>query len=285
MDIMESRYKIGFIGSGKMGSALVAAILHAKLTYPGNIICSDLVEKRRKAIRTRYGVRVTSDNKQVMKKSDIVVLSFEPQHFPEAVIDLKPLVRPEHIIISIMAGVQMDRIREYLPGKIVRMMPNAACLVGEMAAGFVAGKDVTVTDMECVRRILQCAGLALMVEEEQLDAITGLSGSGPAFVAYVFESFISAGAEEGLDKDMVRELVLKTFTGTAKLLDEWKVEPRELIEMVSSPNGTTVAGRKILEASDVKNVIRQTIKRAAQRSRELGMAGEKPQSRKVKKHK
>jgi len=139
-----------------------------------------------------------------------------------------------------------------------------------MAAGLAAAENVTETDLERVRAILRPAGVALQVPEQQLDVVTGLSGSGPAFVAYLIESFIIAGIDEGLEKETAGQLALKTFAGTARLLSEWNLSPRELIEMVSSPGGTTVAGREILESSSVKDSIINTIKRAAQRSRELG---------------
>jgi len=261
---------LGFLGAGKMASALISAILKSKLADSRNIICSDILEPQRKTIQEKYGIQVTDDNQEVIRKSDIIVLAFKPQNFSTAVDNYGCTVGPEQIIISIMAGVRIEEIQKQLPAKVVRVMPNTACLVGEMAAGFAAAENVTPQDLEKVKQILQCAGTALPVTEDQLDAVTGLSGSGPAFVAYLIDNFIEAGRQLGLDKDIARELALKTFSGTARLLSEWQMDPAELIKMVSSPNGTTVAGREILEASDVGNIIRQTIHRAAQRSKELG---------------
>ena len=262
-------YKIGFLGAGKMASAMIEAILRGKLAIRQDIICSDVLEERRAAIEQQLGVAVTDDNKAVVCQSDIVVLAFKPQNLPDALTGLKSVVRQDHIIVSIMAGVRIAKIQQFLPGRVVRVMPNTACLVGQMAAGFASADNVTEDDLAKVRKILQSAGVAVAVQEDELDAVTGLSGSGPAFVAYLIESFIEAGKAEGLDESIARELAIKTFEGTAKLLSEKKMTPAELIKMVSSPGGTTVAGREILESSDVSEVISQTIKRASSRSREL----------------
>ena len=263
-------YKIGFIGSGKMASALVSALLKGGLTEAASVVCSDVDPDRLDRLKEEFGVHVTSDNAEVLRRSEIVFLAFKPQNFPGAIADLAGEVRPDHIIVSILAGIPIGRIRECLPGRVFRVMPNTACLVGEMAGGFAAADDVCQADREKVQAILRCAGSAVPVSEEELDAVTGLSGSGPAFVAYLIDRFIAAGVAEGLAVEVATELTLKTFEGTAQLLAQWKLSPQELIEMVSSPNGTTVAGRGVLEESEVSDVIKRTVARAAQRSRELG---------------
>ena len=263
-------YKFGFLGSGKMATALISAILRGKLAIPDEIICSDVSLEQLESVKKQFDVRITQQNKEVIKSSEIVVLSFKPQNFPQAIIGLPPVKRQGQIIISIIAGIRISKIQKYFPHGVVRVMPNTPSLVGQMAAGYSAAEDVTPEQVEQVRKILQSAGVAVEVSEEQLDPVTGLSGSGPAFVAHLIEAFIAAGTDEGLDKSVARTLALQTFAGTAELLSQWKMEPDELINMVSSPNGTTVAGREILEASDVSDIIKQTIKRAAQRSRELG---------------
>jgi pyrroline-5-carboxylate reductase len=263
-------YRIGFIGSGKMAAALLSAILESKTAGADEVICSDAATERRQEIQSRYAVKVTESNREVMENSELTVLAFKPQNFPEAVAGLASVVQPEQIIVSILAGVRIEQIHRHLPGRAVRVMPNTGCLVGEMAAGFAVGPGVTPADRERVRAILECAGTAVEVEEEKLDAVTGLSGSGPAFVAYLIDSFIQAGVTAGLTETAARDLSLKTFGGTARLLREQELTPQELIEMVSSPGGTTVAGREILESSDIHEVIKQTVRRAAERSRELG---------------
>lgn len=263
-------YKIGFIGGGRMAEALIGAILREKLSDQNNLVCSDLSAERRRLISDRFNVEVTENNQEVFRRCDIVFLAIKPQNFPQAVVDLKTMVRPDHIIVSIMAGVRIAKIQQYLPGKIIRAMPNTASLVGEMAAGWAAAENVPESDRETINIILSSAGLALSVDEEDLDAVTGLSGSGPAFIAYLIKVFIEAGVEQGLGENIARNLTLKSFAGTAKLLSEWNMEPDQLIKMVSSPKGTTVAGREILESSNVGEIIKKTIARATDRSRELG---------------
>ncbi|MCF7957492.1 MAG: pyrroline-5-carboxylate reductase [Phycisphaerae bacterium] len=267
----EKKFKIGFMGAGKMARALIGAILRGQVSKGSEIICSDYQDSQLQAIKKEFGVQVTLSNKEVIEQSEIVVLAFKPQNFPEAVLGLGEVVTADTIILSIMAGVQIKDIAETLPGKVVRVMPNTACLVGQMAGGFAVGDHVTESDIARVRPFLDCAGLALPVTEKQLDAVTGVSGSGIAFVARLIETFVNAGVKEGLDQETARKLVLKTFSGTANLLDEWNMSPEELIAMVSSPNGTTIAGREILESSDLGEVIAQTVARVIQRSEELAV--------------
>jgi len=263
-------FRIGFMGSGKMAAALLSGILEGKVAGKDEVICSDVVPERRTEIQDQFGVQTTDSNQEVLKHSELVILAFEPQNFPEAVEGLSSVVRPEQIIVSILAGVRIESIRGHLPGRVVRVMPNTACQVGEMAAGFAVGPGVTDSDRQRVRSILECAGTAVEVEEDMLDAVTALSGSGPAFVAYLIDGFIQAGASAGLTESAARDLSLKTFAGTARLLSDKQLTPPELIAMVSSPGGTTLAGREILESSDVQAVIKQTVLRAKERSKELG---------------
>jgi pyrroline-5-carboxylate reductase len=262
--------KIGFIGTGKMAEALIAAMLRGGAADANHILCSDVRAESLRQIAEKHRVRTTQENRRVFEESDIVFLAFKPQNFPSAVEDLAAVVRPDHLIVSIMAGVRIAKIQQVLPGRIIRVMPNTACLVGQMAAGFARGPGVNERQASRVRNLLECAGVAVETEESQLDAVTGLSGSGPAFVARLIEAFITAGEKAGLNSQVSRVLALKTFEGTAHLLDRCSMRPEELVNRVSSPNGTTVAGRAILEASDVADVIQRTILRAAERSKELG---------------
>lgn len=262
--------KIGFMGAGKMAVALIQAMLEGGAVKKDEIVCYDPAAQRLDEIQEKLNLPVTTSNREVLQAADIVFLAFKPQNFPEAVAGLTSLVRPTQIIVSILAGVRIAKIKSVLPGKVIRVMPNTACLVGQMAAGLAAAEDVTAGELDQVKKLLDCAGVALTVTEEQLDAVTGLSGSGPAFVAYLIQAFIDGGVKAGLPESTARALALQTFSGTAQLLARWQIPPQELIAMVSSPNGTTVAGRSILESSGVAEVIARTIQRAAERSGELG---------------
>jgi len=263
-------YKIGFIGGGKMAEAMIRSLLANKVADREGIICSDVLQDRRQALSRQFGIRLTESNLQVCRESEIIVLAFKPQGFPEVVKPLAQAVRADHIIISILAGIRIGAIRKYLPGRVIRVMPNTCCLVGEMAAGYTPAENVEPEDLRLVKAILESAGLAIEVREDELDAVTALSGSGPAFVAYLIESFIQAGVAAGLSVSVARQLTLKTFAGTARLLNETQMSAEDLIAMVSSPQGTTVAGREILESSGMAETIEKTVKRAQQRSRELG---------------
>ena len=184
---------------------------------------------------------------------------------------LKEIEGTDCLIISIAAGVTIEHLESYLiNARVFRVMPNTPSIVGEMAAGFSAGSRVKESDTAFVEKLLRYAGTAIKVEEKLIDAVTGLSGSGPAFFALLFQAFIDAAKMEGLTEATARELTLKTASGTAKLLSQTGITTRELVKMVSSPNGTTVAGRNVLEASNYKKIIEETVSAATARSRELG---------------
>lgn len=213
-------------------------------------------------------VQAAAGPSEVAEAAEVVFLAVKPQDI-QAV--LEGIRDTDRLLISIAAGVAIGRIEGLCPrARVVRVMPNTPCLVGAMAAGYAFGAGIRPEDREAVKQLLGAAGYAAEVEERLLDAVTGLSGSGPAFVARLIEAFIEAGKRLGLRPEVTRNLALQTFYGTAKLLADTGMEPQQLVEMVSSPKGTTVAGRQILEASAYAEVIGETIRAAAERSKELG---------------
>jgi len=261
-------HKIGFIGAGNMAFALAKAIKKNKLAK--SIIASDINEERLDFIKKELKISTTNDNKEVIRKSDIVFLAVKPQVIDIILDEIKNEVKNQ-LIISIAAGVKLKKLESKLKNKkIVRVMPNTPCLVGEMAAGFAVGKKVKDKEIKIIEEILNSAGKAFYLKEDLLDAVTGLSGSGPAFIAILMEGLIEGGVKSGLNKDVATELALQTCLGTAKLLIESGMTPDELVKMVSSPGGTTVAGMEILENSEVKDILIKTVKRATERSKELG---------------
>jgi len=260
------KYKIGFIGAGNMAFALAKAIKNAKLAK--SIIASDINEERLDFVKKELKIDITKDNNEVIKKSDIIFLAVKPQVIDFVLDEIKDT---DKLVISIAAGVKLKKLEDKLKkAKVVRVMPNTPCLVGEMAAGFAVGKKVSDKEIKIVEEILNSAGKAFYLKEDLLDTVTGLSGSGPAFVARLIEAFVEAGQKQGLGKDVATELSIQTFLGTSKLLKESGMTPDELVKIVSSPGGTTVAGREILEKSDYKDIILKTIQRATERSKELG---------------
>ncbi|MCL5019166.1 MAG: pyrroline-5-carboxylate reductase [Patescibacteria group bacterium] len=263
--------RLGFIGGGKMAEALASALISRNVLPPDSIIMSDPVGDRRTVLQQQYKVKVTGQNHEVPAYAKVIVLAVKPQMMEQVLREIKSYVDTSHLVISIAAGIRIERLsRELSAARIVRVMPNTPCLVGEMAAGYAAGPAVTAEDIVIVERLLGAAGKIYKVKEELLDAVTGLSGSGPAFVAYLIDAFIKGGIQEGIPEPVARELALQTFLGTARLLSEKKLTVQELITMVSSPGGTTIAGRNILENESIQDIIIRTISAATARSKELG---------------
>ncbi len=269
-DFRASDYNLGFIGGGKMAEALAAAIIRKRVLPEENLLISDPMEERRTLLSQEYGIRVTVSNMDVADFADVIVLAVKPQLMGTVLAEIGAELKHSKLVLSIAAGIRIRRISDAFPGaRVVRIMPNTPCLVGEMAAGYAVGPSVSENDLSLVDTLLSAAGTAIRVEEALLDAVTGLSGSGPAFVAHLIDAFIEGGIREGLSRDIARELTLRTFIGTARLLGEHDLSPKELIAKVSSPGGTTIAGRNILETEPVSDIIARTISAAAERSREL----------------
>jgi pyrroline-5-carboxylate reductase len=257
---------IGFIGAGNMGHALARA---AAARFPGLAIhVLDTKPERMELFRREFpDVRVASGPAAVVSAAELTVLAVKPQDFAGVLGELR---EASGLLVSIAAGVSLARMEQAMPrARLVRVAPNTPALVGEMAAGYAFGSRASAADRELARRFLAAAGMAVEVEERLLDAVIGLSSSGPAFVARLMEAFIEAGRRLGLGAEAARDLTLQTFRGTARLLQDTGMSTQALVDMVSSPKGTTIAGRAVLEASDVSEVLRRTVEAAARRATEL----------------
>ena len=248
-----------------MAFALAKAIKKANLVK--SLIASDVNDEKLEYVKKELKIDVTKNNQEVVDKSDIIVLAVKPQVIDNVLDEINVNGK---LVISIAAGIKLNKLESKLKNaRVVRVMPNTPCLVGEMAAGFAIGKNAKDNDIKIVEEILNSAGRAFYLKENMLDGVTGLSGSGPAFVARLIEAMVEGGIKSGLSKDVATELTLQTFLGTAKLLQESGMSADELVKIVSSPNGTTVAGREVLEKSDVKEILIKTVKKATERSKEL----------------
>lgn len=250
-----------------MAQALAKAIAER---FPNVIIhASDVSPAALSKIQQEVrGVVGHDSNADLATEAEIVIVAVKPQVIDEA---LSPVRDRGGLFISIAAGVRLERLTQLVPNAHwIRVMPNTPGLVGQMAAGFAPGPGTSTEELEAAAALLSAAGVARQVDEDLLDAVTGLSGSGPAFVARMIEAFISAGTSLGLPQHLAADLAIQTFRGTAELLGSTGMTPDELVQMVSSPNGTTVAGRGVLETSDLAQVIKSTIHAAAARSKELG---------------
>ena len=262
--------KIGFIGGGKMAEAIAASLLDAGMVEAGDVVVSDISAERLEALASKYGFAVTDSNPTVVTGSDIVVLAVKPQEL-DVVLEGVASATAGKLVVSIAAGKPLSYFEALLPGaRIVRVMPNLACQVGEGMSAYCGGSDATEADLQQVDAILGCAGRALQVDEALFDAVTALSGSGPAFFAYALKALADGAVQEGMAPDAALLLAKQTMLGTAKVLLEKDLTPDTFMGQVASKGGTTAAGLAVLKEGPVALGLQSTIKAAADRSRELG---------------
>jgi pyrroline-5-carboxylate reductase len=263
---------LGFLGAGKMATALARGWLTAGLTTPERVLASDPLPQAREAFQRETGGRAVADNRQVIQGSDIVVLAVKPQMLAPLVTEIRPVLTPRHLVVSIVAGVSLAQLTLSLgPSiRIIRVMPNTPSLVGACAAAFSPGTSVTVEDEQLVERMFRSVGVVFRVPEKQLDAVTGLSGSGPAYVAVVIEALSDGGVRMGLPRDMATALAAQTVLGTGKMVLEAALHPGVLKDMVASPGGTTIIGLHALERGGLRAALMDAVEAAARRAEELG---------------
>ncbi|MDP3765885.1 MAG: pyrroline-5-carboxylate reductase [Nanoarchaeota archaeon] len=259
---------IGFIGCGKMASALISCIYNKKLSK--SMIVSDRNNTKLKNVKKQFKIKTTKDSREVVKSSDMVFICVKPYDIDDVLEKIKYIVKNQ-LVVSIAAGIKISHLEKKLKNKrVIRVMPNINCLVGEMAAGFSAGKYATKEDINEISKILNSAGLAFFVKEDLLDIVGAISGSGPAFFAYFINAFVESGVKQGLPKEVAFKLASQTALGTGKLLMKKNLSPDEVIAMVASKKGITIEGLKILKKHNVKNILIKTINAAVRRSKELG---------------
>jgi pyrroline-5-carboxylate reductase len=263
---------LGFIGGGKMATALIRGLIQAKLTTSARIVASEPLQAARTALAESAGIEVLLDNKPVVSRSEVVVLAVKPQVMSTVLAEIKPLLKPSQLIVSIAAGITLRTLSDGLGGerRIIRVMPNTPCLVGASASGYCLGPAATPVDGELVARMLNAVGLAHQVPEHLLDAVTGLSASGPAFVAVVIEALSDGGVRMGLPRDVATALAAQTVLGTAKMLLETQLHPGQIKDMVTSPGGTTIAGLHALERAGLRAALIDAVEAATRRATELG---------------
>jgi pyrroline-5-carboxylate reductase len=268
--------KIGFIGAGKMARALAAGMVHQKLAAPLDIFASARTDSSRDQFLSAFPndkPRWTTDNLDVMAQSDVVVLAVKPQMFAVVLPPLADAARGK-LIISVAAGLPLARLRGWLgaDARLVRAMPNTPCLVGFGATAYAFGPDITEADEIVVRQILGATGLAVQVEEEQINAVTALSGSGPAYFFHILDGLIEGAVAQGLPVALARTLALQTALGSVKMMELTGEDPNVLAAQVKSPGGTTMAGCAVLESRGLHEMLLETVAAARQRADELGAA-------------
>lgn len=266
--------KIGFIGAGRMAEALVKGILNANLSSADKIIAGDVDEKRCQTLENESKIKTTKENKKVVSESDIIILAVKPNIVGSILQELKDDITSKHLVVSIAAGIPLSFIESLLNEgcRIIRVMPNAPCLVGEAAAGYSLGKNATRDDAELVGTILNAVGKSYLLEEKLLDAVTGLSGSGPAFVYTIIEAFSDGGVKMGLPRDVSTKLAAQTVLGAAKMVLETGLHTGELKDFVTSPGGTTIEGIHALEKGGVRKALIDAVEVATKKSKKLGKA-------------
>ena len=263
---------VGFLGAGKMATALARGWLTAGLILAERACASDPLQQARQAFEAETGLRTTEKNREVVVSSDLLVLAVKPQTMATLLADIRPVVSTRHLIVSIAAGVTLRQLADGLGGdrRLVRVMPNTPCLVGASASGYALGEAATPEDINLVDRLLNAVGRAFRLSEYLLDAVTGLSGSGPAFVYLMIEALSDGGVRVGLPRDVATVLAAQTVFGAAKMVLETGSHPAVLKDMVASPGGTTIAGLHAMEQRGVRGAFMDAVEAAARRSVELG---------------
>jgi len=265
--------KIGFIGSGNMGEALISGLVLSKAAKPENIICSDIAQDLLDQIQTKYTIATTTDNTEVAKKSDIVIYATKPQILGSVLKETASALDQSKLIISIAAGVPLAAIAAGLQKelRLIRVMPNICAFVKESATAIAAGKFVLKNDVALARAIFDSVGKTVFIQENTLmDAFTGLSGSGPAYIFTIVDAMADGGVKMGLSRKDALFLSTQTVLGAAKLLMESKEHPGQLKDRVASPGGTAIAGIHTLEQGGLRTTMINAIESATKRSKELG---------------
>jgi pyrroline-5-carboxylate reductase len=264
---------IGFLGAGNMGEALIKGLLHTGLIPPGAILAADARPERLREVEKLYGIQTLPDNPALVKGADVVILAVKPQVIADVLKEVGPALAPKHLLISIAAGFSTAALRSHLPGKgvrLIRVMPNTPALVLEGATAIARASGLQPGDLETAEEIFGAVGKVVVLEEGLMDAVTGLSGSGPAYIALVVEALADGGVKMGLDRGTALSLATQTVLGAARLLLETRMHPGQLKDMVSSPGGTTIAGIAALEEAGLRRALISAVERATLRSRELG---------------
>ncbi len=264
--------KIGVIGLGNMGEAFVKSFLKNGVKKE-SILCLETKPERAKHIENVYKVGFVGSTRELVKKAKYIILSVKPQDSKKLLSDMAPVIDDKKIIISIMAGVTISNILSAMgkPAKIVRLMPNICVKVGEGAIGLAPNSITGKGELKTISALISPLGKTIEIGEELMDAITALSGSGPAFFLLFLESMIDAGVKMGITREKSKTICTQVIKGTLKMLEEEEIHPTLMKEMITSPGGTTIAGLAVLEESAVKGNIIKAIEKAMKRAKELSL--------------
>jgi len=263
--------RLGIIGGGNMAEALVAGLIKAKLLEPVRMLVSDVREERLVHLASKYKVKTTRDNLEIARECDTVLLAVKPNVAGEVLDEISTVLGSHQLLVSIVAGLPIAAIEARLskPVAVIRVMPNTAALVQEAATGIATGQSATPAHRDMALRMFNAIGEAHLVAEEQMDAVTALSGSGPAYFFRVIEAMEAAGVAEGLDAATARALAVQTAYGAARMMSQTMEDPADLRRKVTSPGGTTEAALKVLEEKKWGEILAEAIRAARVRAGEL----------------
>ena len=269
---MASKLHIGFLGAGKMASALAKGFVAARIVSPQQIIASDVIEAARTAFAADVGVQTARTNAEAVKFARVIILAVKPDQVAGVLAEIKPLFTGNHLLISIAAGVTLGKLESALPSgaRVIRVMPNTPALVGAGASGYALGANANPEDAALAQRLLGAVGLAFAVKESLLDAVTGLSGSGPAYGFLMIEGLSDGGVAAGLPRDIATRLAAQTLLGAARMVLETGLHPGALKDMVTSPGGTTIEGLHELEKGRVRGALMNAVRAASDKAKQLG---------------
>jgi pyrroline-5-carboxylate reductase len=264
--------RLGFLGSGNMAAALVGGLVHGNVLPPARILASDVKGERLEQLGKEFGIRTTMDNHQLLRESDVVVLAVKPQVIDRVLTEVGADVRADQLIVSVAAGVPIDALESRLPkgSRVVRAMPNTPATVQAGATAVSGGTHASPDDVRVARELFEAVGRVVVLDESLLDAVTGLSGSGPAYIMLIIEALADGGVKVGLHRDTALLLAAQTVFGSAKLLLETGEHPGRLKDMVTSPGGTAIAGLHTLESGALRKTLIDAVEVASKRAAELG---------------
>jgi pyrroline-5-carboxylate reductase len=267
------RLRVFFLGAGSVSEALIKGLLTARLLPAEQITISNRKNSARlDTLQRRYGVRISQDKQADCAGADLVILAAKPFDLPAALQEIAGAISSQQLVISLAAGISTSTLEQQLGQQIavIRSMPNTSSSVQASATALCAGKWATAEHLELAQQFFSAIGISVVVEEEQMNAVTGLSGSGPAYFYYVVEALLEAAQHCGLPAETARTLLVQTIYGAARMLQESGQEPAELRRQVTSPNGTTMAGLSVLEDGGAYQLLISTVQRATQRAAEMG---------------
>lgn len=270
---MLRKYTVGLIGAGNMGEALIRGMLKSEQTVAGRIIASDINAGRLRHLKAHYGIRTSHFNPTVVETADIIILAVKPQDIEGACTEMRPYLRRSQVIISIAAGVTIRKLKRLLGRgiKLIRVMPNTPALIDYGVSAIYAAPSVTEKEAQLAEEIFGAVGLTYRIgKEQEMDPITALSGTGPAYVYDIVDTLTRSGKRLGLPHQLAQELITHTIIGAARMVMQTGESPKDLWKKVASKGGTTVAAFKVLNKHRFQNILERAVAAAAKRSKELG---------------